>query len=210
MGYFKQYRPFYRIPERVSPEIARERRLAALLEREPRYSQVPNFERKLGELRQAEPLSRDASKKDTKNVSNVNVKGGQTSRPKAGSMPAAASIPYRSFTEAMFADPEKRAAYRAWRRSGGSAKTTPTGADKRQYNPTGKDGASTIYGTNARTSGVRQALNSLGFNPRFIHANQVVPCIQRAVRQEVMFALGHAGRGYHTKKRRNANSGVPC
>lgn len=206
MGLFSKYRPQYKIPERISPEDARERRLTALLERERRFAELPNFQVKLEETRRKAALSRV-----TENILNENtrsdVKGGKRTRPKAASIAAALSL----FTEKDFADPQRRAAYRKLRNlQGGQQNVTPSGGDKRRFNPTGKDYASTIYGTLARLSGVPHALHSAQWQAKFLNPSKVIPCIQRTVRREVMFARRHAGRGYHTPKRRTWASGVPC
>lgn len=128
---------------------------------------------------------------------------------KAASIAAA----LKGFTERDFADPQKRAAYRELRsKQGGQQKVTPSGADKRQFNPTGKDFASTIYGTTARLTGwtnVAAGARS-AWSPMFVTPGQVVPCVQRSVRRQVMFAKRFAGVGYHSKKRRTWASEVPC
>lgn len=81
---------------------------------------------------------------------------------------------------------------------------SPVGGDKRRYNPTGKDFASTVHGYRATFRPLDSWL------PAFANPTQVVPCIQRKMRREVMFAKDKAGRGYHAKKRRTWSSGVPC
>lgn len=206
MGLFSKYRPNYLNPERFSPEEARERRLTAMLERERRFSELPNFQVKLDEVRRKAALSRV-----TKNILNEDaerlVKVRKQSGPKAASIAAALKM----FTERDFADPQLRSAYRELRRrQGGQQNVVPSGSDKRRYNPTGKDFASTIYGTLARLSGVPHALHSARWQAQFLNPTKVIPCIQRTVRKEVMFAKKHAGKGYRTPKRRTWASGVPC
>lgn len=209
MGKFSKYRSHYLSPERLASSEIRERRLTALLEREQRFVEVPNFSRKLEALRSTEA---DALYRGIKKVTDVPdrrfVNDRQTSGHKAASIAAALS----RFKESDFADAEKRKNYRRLRAAQEAIRQNvrPTGSDKRRYDPTGKDGASTVYGTMAHVQNVRRALNMYSWVPAFVNPAKALPCIERAVRREVMFALGHAGRGYHTAKKRNANSGVPC
>lgn len=206
MSLFSKYRPRgykFKEPERITLSEARERRLTALLEREPRFQAVPNFEAKQKELQ--------ASRSRVTTTTIVN--DDKTSRQKAASIAAALSI----FQESDFVDPAKRARYRDLRRAqealryeiksgGGRRKVNPTGYDQRSFNPTGKETASTRSGTAARIASALKAT----FVPSFKMPTTVIPCLQRHAQREVMFAKGHAGRGYKTKKRRNWASGVPC
>lgn len=206
MGYFSRYRPLYRIPERLTPDEARERRFAAMLERDRRYAEVPNFTFKLNQLQDKAARSRVAQ-----NIVNSDaarhVKGGLAGRSKAASIAAALA----SFKETDFADPRKRALYRELRRSqGGQRKVAAAAGDKRHFNPTGKEFASTIYGTVAPVTSVVDALNPSSWVQSFVAPLKTLPCVQRVVRREVMFARGSAGRGYHTPKRRTWASGIPC
>lgn len=205
MSLFNKYRPIgYKLkePERITPSEARERRLAALLEREQRFETVPNF----NAVRQK--LQVERSRVITKNILNDDNKY----RQKAASIAAALA----TFTERDFSDPQKRADYRDLRNAqlahenaklsgGGRRKVNPTGVDQRSFNPSGPH-PSTVTGTAARFA---TRLYS-GFAPGFHMATHVVPCIQRHAQREVMFAKGYAGRGYHTRKRRTYSSGVPC
>lgn len=206
MSLFKKYRPIgyqFKEPERIAPAIARERRLTAMLEREPRFQQVPNF----NVVRQKLQAERS---RVTKEIISDDVK---TGRQKAASIAAALA----TFRERDFSDPVKRSQYRVLRSAqlaheaamqsgGGRRKVNPTGLDLRSFNPTGKDHASTVTGTAARFSKRVAA----AFLPKFHMASHVIPCIQRHAQREVMFAKGYAGRGYKTRKRRNWSSGVPC
>lgn len=198
MGYFSKYRPYYKLPERVSPEIARERRLTALLERDRRMVDVPNF---------ADTLSRVQNK----NLNSLSVPNGPLNdrrRPgqKAASIAAAKAallkVPDKDWTAA---HNEQWKAIRHAESAIRAAQSQPSGGDNRRFNPTGK-GAATIYGTRARLN-VRSKLNWL---PVFAHPPSVLPCIQRWVRREVLFATGKGGRGYRSPHRRNSNSGIPC
>lgn len=207
--WFTKGRFHYPEPERLNPTEARTRRLDNLLERERRYQDVPNFTFVQERLRAA-GLSRVAKNivnEDTRSV----VKGRRLTGPKAASIAAALA----TFKERDFQDPAKRKLYRALRRAQQVPEVVaPSGSDKRRFNPSGKDHASTIYGTAARLTGVRHmlghSLNANSWVPSFLMPQHVVPCVERMVRREVMFAKKKAGVGYRTKKRRTWQSGIPC
>ncbi|UDN67830.1 hypothetical protein [robinz microvirus RP_142] len=145
------------------------------------------------------------------------LKDRQTSGPKVALSIATA---LSRFSEADFSNLEKRQAYRDLRAlqnailsetkaksskttSGeGQRKSTAAGADRRYYNPSDPlNWGSTTYGTAAKV-GVG---TSAGL--RYRHSTSVVPCIDRATRRAVMFALGLGGVGYKTKK---GPRGIPC
>lgn len=203
----------YTQPERFTPAEARERRLATLLERERRFQDLPNFTLVREQLRtkvqrEPPPLSQANLKKLSFSYSEL-VKDRQRYGPKARSILAALAM----FGERDFDNPEARAAYRKIRNlQSRNWRNVQLGvADNRQHNPTGRT-ASTVSGTLARLMGVRDAMDvaSSSWLPRFKRPEFVVPCIQRTRRREIMFAKGKAGRGYHTPKRRNIFSGIPC
>lgn len=206
MGIFKG-KYHYPTPERLSKEEARSRRLTALLEKEQRFAELPNFNVARERLQAAE-RSRVTQKILAAPEGKQLVKDHAANGPKAASI--AAALGYRrpsDFTERDFGNPLLRAAYREQRRrQEGYRKVSPIGVDNRQFNPTGK-GAWKISGSPARFT---RALNAESWLPAFKNPAQVIPCVQRSVRRQVMFALGFGGRGYHSKKRRNANSGIPC
>lgn len=219
MGLFSKYRPHYTEPERYSPEVARERRLSALLEKERRFLDVPNFPRKLEEQKlKVDALSRANNAINALNK--IKNNDAQARRQKAGMLTAAMDALRPKITSAgiSFENEPHRAAYvqlqerlkqhyaqeKALR---DARKSSPSGANKSYYNPTGKDFASTIYG---QIAGLHNKDLNAGWVQVFKNPSQVVPCIERHVRRSVMFAKGHAGKGWHTKKRRTWSSGVPC
>lgn len=205
MGLFSKYRPsnykFYE-PERYTPDVARANRLTAMLERDRRFADLPNFTSVRASLSQA-LLNKDTA------ISRKGVNDTTMSGHKAALIAAALN----NFREKDFANPRMRVAYRELRRrqealrakrsKEGSAKVS--GADKRFYNPTGKSLA-------ARTSGVVAGfvMPSHAWQQVFKNPGSVIPCIQRSIRRQVMFAKGHGGRGYRVKHRRTWSSGVPC
>lgn len=194
---FTKYK--YPEPERYSPEVARERKLAGALQAS--YQDRERLERVRNEA-----LSQ--VRKKTVNLSRTIVKERPVAVPKAASIAAALA----QFSERDFANPEKRAAYRALRaQQEGLRNVQAAASDKRRFNPMGEHGfASTIYGTLVGKEVINARGPRLGWVPNVRMPTSVVPCIQRAVRREVMFALGLAGRGYHKKKRRTESSGIPC
>lgn len=195
----------YLEPERVRlPPVARSQKLTALLERDPRFADIPNFTAKLRDL------SPVPSKIDTAISDKLSVNGTRRATRKD-----LISAVLSQYTEKHFSDPSLRAKYRELRKmqlqspktvvvGGGQRKVSPSGGDKRRYNPTGKDFASTIHGYRATFRPLESWL------PAFANVTEVIPCIQRKVRREVMFAKDRAGRGYKAKKRRTWASGVPC
>lgn len=190
MSLFRKYRKYYQEPERYTPDIARERRLVAALEKERQFAQAAALSRvQLKEREQFVPkwkLDEEPSRKV----------------PKAVSITAALS----RFKESDFADPARREQYKQLRRLQEQQRAKPSGGDRRRYSPYGNDYASTISGTVARVGA------TLGRHllPRFRFSYAVIPCIQRAVRREVMFANGKGGRGYKVPHRRSPLSGIPC
>lgn len=208
MSKFSKYRPTgyqFSTPERFTTDEARLNRINAELQKNVELQQ------KYGRL------SRDLIN-ETLVSGPSGYQGVLAKRPKAVSTTAAL---LSQFKEEDFANPQARADYRLLRAQQtsqrdrtsnrrNSQKVPPSGGDKRHYNPTGKDFASTIYGTIARLTNWTNVTSGHEFKRGFAHARQVLPCIQRNIRKEVMFAKGHAGKGYHSKKRRTWASGVPC
>lgn len=192
MGVFAKYRKFYVEPERISIENARLNRINAALTREQKAAE---------RLESLSPV--------TKNILNESrrlVKDHQIGGPKAATIAAALGM----FKERDFADPAKRLAYRELRalqmRPQIQQKVRPAGLDMRRYSPMGKDFAQNVFGSIAR---IGMFTDRRG-RPKFANAFAVVPCIERLIRREVLFAKGKGGKGYRTPKRRTWASGVPC
>lgn len=206
MGYFSRYKKYYKEPERYTPSVARANRLQAMLERDRRFAELPNF------VNVQTALSQAPTKKSIALANKINVNDPIASGHKAALIAAALS----KFSEKDFSDPVKRKRYRQLRqlqeailadsqRRRGQKKANVPGGDKRFYNPTGKSFA-------ARTSGVVASMYSPGVSWMHVFRNpsSVIPCVQRSIRRQVMFAKGHGGRGYRVKHRRTWASGVPC
>lgn len=187
MSKFAKYRKFYKEPERYAPDIARERRLASRLERERQQVEALSLAQR-ERFKPAWKVDEDRSLVGPKD--NMRL-----------------SAALAMFQESDFVDPAKRKEYRRLRAIQEQQRAKPAGADRRQYTPYPTvDFASTVFGTAARFGAVvgRHAV------PKFRMAYAVIPCIERLVRREVLFAKGKGGKGYHTRKRRSWASGVPC
>lgn len=194
----------YLEPERVRlPPVARAQKLNNLLARDPRFLDLPNFAEKL------RALSPAPSKINTALLKSKAVKGSKRSLRKD-----LISAALSGFTEKHLSDPSQRAKYRELRKMqlqspepakrGGQTNVSAVAGDKRRYNPTGKAFASTVHGYRATFRPLDSWL------PAFANPSQVIPCIQRKMRREVMFAKDRAGKGYRSRKRRTWSSGVPC
>lgn len=193
----------YTTPERVSPEIARQRAVSSALAKNLKLQ-----ERVQRETR--ERLSRGL--KNRQSVRQFLNEDLQTKGPKASSTTRRPISPLLTALK-----PEASGAPQPRE---GWKKAKPSGADRRQYDPTKNEFARTLYGAFADVGlqfrSIAQGVNRAswkvhaGWVPRFVNPNAVVPCIQRHVRREIMFAKKKAGRGYRVKHRRNAFSGVPC
>lgn len=205
MGLFSQYRPLYKLPERLTPDEARERRLTAVLERERERLKVENvslspankfysnqlkeFQRKFG----AELEARRA-RMDELNRSNV------SSYPKSGALKTARSrllqLEQRQRTLLQAAASEKRA---------NSFK--PSGGDRRYWSPYIFN-PRTVFGTEAF---VKHRTNRKGVERKLFKSPGIaLPCVERMVRREVMFARGHGGRGHRVRHRFNPLSLIGC
>lgn len=177
-----------KIPERFTQSEARERSLAAALR------QNLEQQRRTGRLN-------DALSPGVKKFLNEAYQSG---RPKAVFRTAAYKKALR--TEL------KLEAMRSLRSKEGSQNAASSGADRRQFSPVKDEYAKNIYGSFAALKSGADAVNRSAFNamPGFMRPMQVVPCIQRHVRKEVLFAKKKAGRGYRVSHKRGPFSGVPC
>lgn len=197
----------YLNPERDHTSIARVKRLTRLVADEPRFKQLPNFESRLAALSQ---VPKNNQQLLTRRVVNDHKAYGQTA--------ALIAAGLSRIKDSDLSDPSKRAQYRTLRTAqiahrelvskGGQAKVSPSGGDKRRYNPTGKSYAVNKYGVLA--SLVTNPVMSSSWVQMFRNPNSVLPCIQRSKRREVMFAIRKAGKGYKVKHRRSWSTGVPC
>lgn len=204
MGVFAKYRRFYVEPERISPENARLNRINSALQRETEFRS------------RLSPATLEVLER-TRRV----LKDAQVGRPKAETISAALDM----FEERHFADPQLRTAYRelrtlqnygplmATRREasqeaskGGQRKVRGFAPDFRSFWPH-TEAAFDVTGNPVRFT---KFLFGTSWMPMFKHAQSVVPCIERWVRREVMFAKKKAGRGYKVKHRQRWHSGVPC
>lgn len=177
-------------------------------------------------LQNVSPVVKNSASRSSQTTRNI-VNGDTMSRQKASSTLAA--------TLREFADPEKRLRYRELRkaelasargfgsranrikapdetiRAGGSPQklSTPSGANKKYYDPTGKDYAVTTSGTIARTRARLLAAFWQRNMPGYRLAKKVIPCIQTKTRKQVMFAQKSAGKAYKVPHRHDPNR-EPC
>lgn len=80
-----------------------------------------------------------------------------------------------------------------------------TATDRRFFHPLGDwRPMKTIFGSSAAH------FLKHGLRGQFSHPSIAIPCVQRAVKREVMFALKKAGKGHRTRKRRNFQSLMDC
>lgn len=86
----------------------------------------------------------------------------------------------------------------------------PSGADRRRYNPEGYANAQTRFGTRAYFGADTRKRSRVKYSLRYLSPWMVLPCVERVMRREVMFALRKAGRGHHARKRRGPYSFMEC
>lgn len=201
MGIFGgRYR--YTIPERLSVEEARQRRLVAVLERSRKELEVQparlspvnvahlerlkDFQRKIqGELDARRARLREIDKEQN-------------------------SISARARTKAAISglfqlQAKAKNNLQRLRRSQSAMRQQASAADRRFYNPAGiLYNPRNIFGSEARTF-----VGARG-RRKFVNKSSAVPCIDRAIRKEVMFAFGHAGKGHRVPHRFNPMSLIGC
>lgn len=89
-------------------------------------------------------------------------------------------------------------------RGSNQGRAKPSGGDRRYFD-FGAVGR-TVFGTEAFTR-----VEKLDSARRvFLTPHLTIPCIQRAVRKEVLFARGHGGKGHRVKHRRSVFSNIGC
>lgn len=178
-------------------------------------------------LQNVSPVVKNSASRSSQTTRNI-VNGDTMSRQKVRS-------PLTAFEERDFADPKKRQLYRELRnatlasarglgshanrakaraeieRAGGSPQkvSTPSGANKKYYDPTGKDYAVTTSGNIARTRARLLAAFWQRNMPGYRLAKKVIPCIQTKTRKQVMFAQKSAGKAYKVPHRHDPNR-EPC
>lgn len=189
----------YKEPERLSAEQARERRLNAALERSRKeledrtaplspankvhLQRLQEFQRKFGERLEARRREVERLRKLEPSMSNSRL--------------LRAAIAGHFQLKAMQAELLQRAgmAQRAKRLEASAA------ASRFSFHDFGFH-PSTIFGTSA-------FLGKRG-GRFFRNPTIVIPCIQRAVRKEVMFAKGHGGKAHRGTHRFNPASLIGC
>lgn len=205
MGLFSHYRYLYKEPERLTPDEARERRVTAVLERERErlkvervplslanksyVNQLKEFEVKFGAELEARRARMDA-------INRTNV----SSYPKSGALKAARS-------RLLQLEQRRNALLQAAAAERRQNSFKPSGGDRRLWTPYLLNPRS-VFGTEAfvkhgtRVRGVERKL--------FKSPGLALPCVERMVRREVMFARGHGGKGHRVRHRFNPLSLIGC
>lgn len=81
--------------------------------------------------------------------------------------------------------------------------------DRRVFHPLGVNAPASLIDGRPADIVTGQSLRSYQVQA-FKRPGTTVPCVQRSVRKEVMFALRKAGRGYKVKHRRSWHSNIGC
>lgn len=192
----------FRLPERLTPDEIRRRRLAAVLERHQkeleartdRLSPANNFHlQKLKEFQRKFQPELEARKREINRL--------YKSDP---------SVRTRALKVAMFgyfqlqtrqSELLKRAASEKRRNAlFGQA----IGANRNYFHPSSWRNPRAIYGTEAKVT-VNASSRKM-----FRRPEMAFPCVQRLIRKQVMFAFGYAGKGYRTRKRFGPFSEIGC
>lgn len=192
----------YTLPERLSKEEARQRRLAAVLERsrkelEDRTSglspanvahleRVKDFQRKVQSELETRRRNFEALNKELKSPQVIR-------RHKA-----AMSRLFQLHAKAMLDGKRATKGARGFR-------DQASASDRRFFNPLGSLlNARTYFGTEARSY-----VSARG-KRMFVNPLMSLPCVDRLVRREVMFAKKKAGRGYRVPHRFGPMSMIGC
>lgn len=196
----------YKITERLTPSEARERRLVSLLQKERQALEVrvaplsPANKFHLNKLKEFE--NKFGAELEARRKRALELQSLERSEYEAARNKRAISR--------LFQLQQRRAALlqnaAAERRANSVKKSF---VDRRFYDPTRDDRSprpKTVFGT---TSWLKV---SLGPVARRQHRNPTIslPCIDRLVRREVMFAHRHAGHGHRGKRKFNPLSLIGC
>lgn len=199
MGIFKgKYSKYYTIPERVASDYPSrmlrtvEKELERNLELQQRYGRLSpvSNEKHLKLLQETHMrLSRRLDDVDPVGKYAHKVKSGLVGRGLLGTA-ISGLLKRERATRTQTAKPAAKA----------------SAADSRAYAPAPKEvrNARTVFGTDAHFS-----VNSLGrhyFKTRYL----VIPCIQRQVRKEVLFAIGKGGKGYRGRHKGSPYGHIWC
>lgn len=201
---------YYKTPERFASDEARDRKLTATLRQFREDVESQNYSNRVRARAAADDVERRRSS-GPRSLSQEQLKSyrkkfddllaeGQKERTtrSAFSSTRLANLLARSRSE------QETLTRQGWQKAQAAA------ADKRQYNPTGKDYASTIYGTYVRARGFAEGRLMLEGAHAVGLPLSLVPCVQRLTRREVLFAKKQAGKGHRTPHKKTYNSGVPC
>lgn len=188
----------YKTLERLSPEEARQRRLFAELGRQrkelevrsARLSPANEFHRK--KLEEFESKLKNALEARRRNVERIRSKG-DFRRLKTARL-LLLQLTQRRDALRQRAELERRASLQQ-----------ASAVNRRSYLPRGFSvNPRTVFGTEAWTA------VSQGSRRYFKSPLLAIPCVDRLVRREVMFAKKHAGRAYRVPHKHNPFSHIGC
>lgn len=196
MGLYQRGRYRYTIPERLSPEEARQRRTVAALEKARK-----ELEDRPARLSPANVAHLERVK-DFQRKIQVELDARRAELKKEYRNPARKKAAISGLFQLQAKANEN---LQRLRRTQSAIRREASAADRRYFNPAGiLYNPRNIFGSEARTF--------VGSNGRrkFVHKTSAIPCIDRAMRREVMFALGHAGKGHRVPHRFNPMSLIGC
>lgn len=193
----------YQEPERLSPSEARLRRVQSELDRvesleraRPRLSPVNKFHfQRLKEFESKFSDEIDARRERVRKLSerDSNEQSLRSRSLLKSAILAASNLQQRRTTLRQRADAERRANI-----------LREASAPNRRYDLPGFLNPRSIFGTEALT-GMSPFHQKFFKNPLLS-----IPCIQRAVRREVMFAKGHGHKAHRGRRRRGPLSAIGC
>lgn len=203
MGIF-QGKYTYKIPERLTPSEIRQRRLFS------------DFQRMRKELEDQPSRLSPANKTHVTRLKEFEAKFGAEIESRRARVEQAAkrdpsivrSRTYQAALSKLLQLQQRRSALlqRAAAERRTQARNKATAVDRRLYNPTKSQSPRTIYGTEAW---VKQSADAVT-RRLFVNPFLAIPCVQRAVRREVIFAKGHGGKGHKGKRRFSVLSHIGC
>lgn len=202
MKLYRRYQYQYHMPERLDFEA--KSRLARTVEKELERNLALQLQ--YGRLSPASNIQHLNLLKETHVRLSRELDALDPVRKKAAKV--ATSFTPTRFLQAALSVSLQRSSERA--RKANAARSSPaakaSAADSRNYVPGPQDvrNARTVFGTDAHFS-----VNSLGRH-YFKHPYLVVPCVQRAVRKEVLFAIGQGGKAHRSPHQKRPYSHIWC
>lgn len=191
----------YKTPERFTAAEARERRLAASLDRVRK-----ELEERSAPLSLANKVHLDRLKEFQRNFqATLEARRKEVERLRKLPPSTDSSLRLTAAMSGLFQLKARQAALlQAVSRQKRLNVLQASAADRRYFQFGDSFNPRTIFNTIARSS--TDAVSRRSFTSPLL----TVPCIQRAVRREVMFAKGHGGKGHKGSRRYNPLSAIGC